>query len=61
MVVGGCIIPKDDDEECKFQTYMGSDLVYEMLCDTSCLDHEEKEGDNISSNSLINFKYWLSK
>ena len=27
-----------------------------MLCELACLDNEEKEGDNISGNRLINLK-----
>ena len=46
-------MPKDDDKEWNFQNYKGTNLVYEMLCDTTCLDNEEKEGDNLSGNRLI--------
>ena len=53
---GGSIMPKDDDKEWNFQNYKGTNLVYEMLCDTTCLDNEEKEGDNLSGNHIINPK-----
>ena len=49
-------MPKDDDKEWKFQTYMGTNLDYDMLCDTTCLYNEEKEGDNLSGNHIINLK-----
>ena len=54
-------MPKDDDKEWKFQTYMGINLSYEMLCEPTCLDNEEKEGDNLSGNRLINLKNWQPK
>ena len=49
-------MPKYDDKEWKFQTCMSNNLDYDMLCETTCLDNEEKEGDDISSNCLISLK-----
>ena len=49
-------MPKDDDKECKFQTYRGTNLDYDLLCEPTCLDHKEKEGDNLSGGRLINLQ-----
>ena len=53
---GNVIISKDYDKESKFHNYMGTTLAYDMLCDPTCLDNEEEEGDNLSSNFIINLK-----
>ena len=45
-----------DDPQCKFKTYMGNNLAYKIFCETACSDNEEKEGDDISGNCLINLK-----
>ena len=36
---GGSIMPKDDDKEWKLQTYMGTNLAYNMLCEPIFLDN----------------------
>ena len=56
LVGGGRIMPKDDDKEWKVQTYNGTNLSYDMLCEPTCLENKDKEGDNTSCNSLINLK-----
>ena len=53
---GGCKIQKKDDKDWTFQTYMGTNLAYDMLCEPSSSDNEEKDGDYLSSNRLINMK-----
>ena len=53
---GGRIMAKDDDKEWKFQTDKGTYLDYDMLCEPTCLDNEQKDGDNIIGNTLINLK-----
>ena len=35
---------------------MGTNLAYDMLCEPSSSDNEEKDGDYLSSNRLINMK-----
>ena len=35
---------------------MGNNLAFDMLCEPTCLDNKEKEGDNLRVNSLINLK-----
>ena len=47
---------KDDDKEWKFQTDKSSYLDYDILCEPTCLENEEKYGDNIIGNPLINLK-----
>ena len=44
------------DKEWKFQTYKVTTLAYDMLCEPTLLDNEDKEADNLSSNRLINLK-----
>ena len=53
---GGSIIPKYDDPESKFQTYRGTNLACDMLCEPISSNSKEKEGDNLSGNCLINLK-----
>ena len=48
--------PKQDDSDWKFQTHRGTNLAYDMLCEPISSDNEEKEGDNLSRNRLINLK-----
>ena len=48
--------PKQDDSDWIFHIHRGSNLAYDMLCDPTCLDNEEEEGDNLSSNFIINLK-----
>ena len=38
---------------------MGTNLAYDMLCEPTCLDNEEKEGENLCSSRLISLK-WLT-
>ena len=45
--------PKQDDPDWIFQTYRGTNVDYEMLCEPTSSENEEKEGDNISGNSLF--------
>ena len=35
---------------------MGNNLAYDMLYEPTCLDHEDKEGDNLIGNPFINLK-----
>ena len=52
----GHIILKQDDPEWKFQTYRGTNLCYEMLCEPTSSDNEEKEEDKLNSYLPINLK-----
>ena len=48
--------PKQKYADWEFQTYMGSTLTYDKLCEPKTSDNEKKEGDNITGNRLINKK-----
>ena len=48
---------KQDDPDCKFQICWGIHLDYDMLCEPTSSDNEEKEGDGLSNNCLINLKH----
>ena len=61
MVAVGHVNPKQDDSDWKFQTYMGTNLSCDMLCEPKKLDNEDKEGDNLSSNHIIIFKKLTTK
>ena len=49
--------PKQDYSDWIFQTYRGTNLDYDMLCEPTSSDNEEKEGDGLSNNCLINLKH----
>ena len=53
---GGYVKPKQDNSVWKFQTYRGNNLDYDLLCEPTSSDNEEKEGDNLSDNCLVNQK-----
>ena len=46
---------KQNDNYWKFQIYKGTNLGYDMLCESVNYDQEEKEGD-LLSNHIINLK-----
>ena len=55
--------PKEDDSEWKFETTSrigndrGTNLAYDvLLCEPISSDNEQKEGDNLSGNHLVNLK-----
>ena len=50
----GHMKPKQDDSGCKFHTYRGTNLSYDILCEPTSSYNEEKEGDDLSNNCLIN-------
>ena len=39
---GGCVNPKQDYSDWKFQTYRGTNFDYNMLCGPTSSDNEEK-------------------
>ena len=53
-------MPRQDDREYKFNTYRVKNLDYDMLCEPISSDNQEKEGENLSSNCLINIKILIS-
>ena len=40
----------------KFQSYKGTNLGYDMICESVNSDQEEKEGDLLNGNHIINLK-----
>ena len=50
---GGCIKQNDDWE---FHSYKGTYLGYDMMCESVNSDQEEKEGDVLNGNWIINLK-----
>ena len=45
---------KNDDNDWNFQSYKGNNLVYDMLYESVKSDQEEKEGDLLNGNLIIN-------
>ena len=57
---GRDIIPKQDDPEWKLQEYRVTNLSYDMLCEPTISDKEEKQGDNLSSNTIISLQILIT-
>ena len=53
MVAGGGGI-KQNENDWKFQIYKGTNLCYDMLCESINSDREEKEGDLLNGNRITN-------
>ena len=51
---------KHNDNNWKFQSYKGTNLVYDMLYESVNSDQEEKEGDLINGNLIINLKNFIT-
>ena len=45
-----------NDNDWKFQKYKGTNLYYDMLSESVNTDQEEKEGDVLKGNRIINLK-----
>ena len=66
MAVGGRIKQNDG---WKFHGYKGTNLGYDMMCESVNSDQEEKEGDVLNGNLIINLKnlitnidtFWCAK
>ena len=54
LVAGGRI--KHNDNDWKFQKYKGTNLDYDMLSESVNTYQEEKEGDVLKGNLIINLK-----
>ena len=52
LVAGGGHIKQNDDWG--FHSYKGSNLGYDMMCESINSDQEEKEGDVLNGNRIIN-------
>ena len=51
---------KQNDNDWKFKSYKGSNLGYYMICVSINSDQEEKEGDVLNGNRIINLKNLIS-
>ena len=47
---------KHNDNYWTFQSYKGTNLGYDMLCESVNSDQEEKDGDLLNVNHIINLK-----
>ena len=47
---------KHNDNDWKFHSYKGTNLGYDMMCESVNSDQEEKEGDVINGNRSVNLK-----
>ena len=56
MAEGGRIKQNDD---WIFHCYKGTNLGYDMMCESVNSDQEEKEGDVLNANRIINLSYSL--
>ena len=54
---GGHIKQNDD---WKFHHYKGTNLGYDMMCECVNSDQEEKEGDVLNGNCIINLKDFIT-
>ena len=50
---GAC---KKNDNDWKFQIYKGTNLGYDILCESVNSDQEEKEGELLKGNRIITLK-----
>ena len=53
MVDGGGGGKKKNENDWKFQSYKGTNLGYDMMCESVNYDQEEKEGDLLNGNRII--------
>ena len=47
---------KQNDNDWNFQSYKGTNLGHDMICESINSDQEEKEGDLLNGNRIINLK-----
>ena len=47
---------KQNDNDWKFRSHKGTYLGYDMMCESVNSDQEEKEGDVLNGNRIINLK-----
>ena len=53
LVAGGGRI-KHNDNDWKFHSYKGTNLSYDIICESINSDQEEKDGDVLNGNRSIN-------
>ena len=49
-----------NDNDWKFKSYKGTNLGYDMMCESINSDQEEKEGDVLNGNRIINLNNFIS-
>ena len=59
MTVGGRI--KQNDNDWKFHSYKGTNLGYDMMCESVNYDQEQKEGYLLNGNHNINLNNLITK
>ena len=59
LVAGGGDI-KHNDNDWKFQSYKGTNLGYDMICESVKSDQEEKEEDLLNDNRIINLEILIT-
>ena len=56
LVAGGGWRIQHNNNDCEFQSYKGTNLCYDMLCESVNSDQEEKEVDLLNGNRIINLR-----
>ena len=51
---------KQNENDWKFKGYKGYNLGYDMMCESINSDEEEKEGDVLNGNRIINLNNLVS-
>ena len=51
---------KQNDNHWKFQSYKGTNLCYDILCESVNSDQEEKEGNLSNGNYIINLNFLIT-
>ena len=51
---------KQNENDQKFKGYKGTNLGYDMMCGSINSDKEEKEGDLLNGNRIINLKNFIT-
>ena len=59
LVAGGGRIKQNDDWE--FDGYKGTNLGYDMMCESVNSDQEEKKGDVLNGNRITKLKNLITK
>ena len=58
MAGGGCI--KHNENDWKFKSYKGTNLGYDMLCESVNTEQKEKDGDLLNSKSITNLDNFIT-
>ena len=58
---GGWGVRMKQNDDWKFHSFKGTNLGYDMMCESVNFDQEEKEGDGLNGNRTINLKNLITK